>query len=138
MRGTYEKGMQDAVRVYRFCDKKEEARHALCVVALYYRGTSGHWGLVSCLSQQAQRKRNSRSTLAAYARYRDNDVTVPTHLGSNYWHACQSKLMRGFPALEAAGRSPRSYHARQASQRVKAVLEMCLLGDELLHWSPQG
>lgn len=62
MRGKYEMAMQDAVGVYRFCDKEEEARHALCVAALYGRSTSGYWGLVSCLSQQAQKKRNSRST----------------------------------------------------------------------------
>lgn len=61
MRGEYEKGMQHAVGRYRFCDKKEEARHALCVVALYCRSTSVHWGLVSCLSQQAQ-KRGGKET----------------------------------------------------------------------------
>lgn len=49
--------------------------------------------------------------VAAYARYWRNDVTMPTHLGSNYWHVCRSKLARGFPALEprAPGRTRYMY-----------------------------
>lgn len=55
--------------------------------------------LVTTGAEACEQKKQPKMK-APYARYGENDVTKPTQLGSTYRYACQTKLMRGFPALE--------------------------------------
>ena len=53
--------------------------------------------------EKKQPKDNSRLMQGTW----ENDVTMPTHLGSNYWHACQTELMRGFPGARSRRQNPK-------------------------------